>query len=82
MATDPQTLYSQASCYACFLEAGQAELIELALLRQVVLAKNASADVSPQGLLNAASCYACFATPGQMQLMRLALLAQIVALGC
>lgn len=82
MATDPATLYSQANCYACYVEPGQASLLELALLRQVVLAKNAGADVTPGALLNQASCYACYGTPMQLELMKLALLAQIVALGC
>lgn len=82
MATDPQTLFGQTACYACYMDGGQVSLLELALLRQIVLAKNAGADVTPGTLLNQASCYACYATPGQLQLMKLALLAQIVALGC
>jgi hypothetical protein len=34
MATDPQTLMSQANCYACFGQAGTWRLLELMLVRQ------------------------------------------------
>lgn len=79
MATDAQTLLSEASCYQCF---GPNEytltLIELALLRQILLASNSGATVDAQGLLDIAKCYECFApNPYALQLMKLALLKQL-----
>lgn len=84
MATDPASLFSQASCYDCFgISQGQRDLMELAMLSQIVKAKSPSTPTDPATLLAAANCYACYgASPGALQLMKLALLAQIVALGC
>jgi len=82
MATDPQTLFSQANCYACYTTGtNQSMLMQLAMLSQIVKAKSPTTATDPATLLAAAACYACY-TPQEMRLMELALLAQIVALGC
>lgn len=83
MATDAQTLLAQAACYQCYTANGySARLLELALLRQQLLALNPMADTSPQTLLDQAKCYQCYAAnPYALQLFELALLAQIVANG-
>lgn len=75
MATDPQSLFSTANCYACYTE-NQIALMEISLLSQVALAKNPAAKVDPASLLAQANCYACY-TIMEWQLMKLALLAQI-----
>lgn len=77
MATDPQTLISQANCFDCYLP--QYPLMRLALLRQILLALNPSAVTDPQTLISQASCYDCYLA--QYPLLELALLAQIVANG-
>jgi hypothetical protein len=83
MATDPQSLFTQANCYACFTKSEfDRGLLELALLAQIVKAKSPSTPTDPQSLFNAGACYACYGTAGSLELMKLALLAQIVALGC
>ena len=82
MATDPQTLFSQSACYACYLTTPtEGMLMQLAMLAQIVAAKSPGTPTDPQTLLAAAKCYACY-TQGELRLMELALLAQIVALGC
>jgi hypothetical protein len=77
MATDAQSLATQANCYMCMgglsLQQGQ----RIALLAQISLLKNASNDVTPQGLLTAASCYACFAGLSMYGMMEAVLLKQI-----
>jgi hypothetical protein len=80
MALDAQTLITQGStAYGGYLP--QYNLINLALLRQVVLAKNPSAVLDAQTLISQATalCYGC--TLSQYPLLELALLAQIVAGG-
>lgn len=81
MATDAQTLLAEAKCFECYAaNPYMLSLIELALLRQMLLATNASATVDPQGLLALAKCYECYG-PNQytLNLMKLALLQQLVA---
>ena len=75
MATDPTSLFALSTCYACYTE-NQMDLMELALLSQIALAKNPSAAVDAPSLLASAKCYACY-TREQWILMKLALLAQI-----
>ncbi len=79
MATDAQSLISQANCYECFaVNPYTARLMQLALLKQIVLNGNPMADTSPQTLLTNAQCFECYATsPYLLQLMELSLLVQI-----
>jgi hypothetical protein len=83
MATDAQTLLTEAQCYECNGANDYSLLLmKLALLRQILLASNPVADTTPQALLADASCFSCYAsTPYMLQLMELALLAQIVDAG-
>jgi hypothetical protein len=81
LATDAQSLLSQASCYECFGVGGQLELMKIALLAQLVKGQNPMADTSPQTLLDQAKCYLCYGNAGMWQLMELALLAQLVGSG-
>jgi hypothetical protein len=79
MATDPQSLLQQASCYECNgANLYMLGLMRVALLAQISQSKNAANDVSPQGLLQQAKCYECFGSNlYTLKLMELALLAQI-----
>ena len=83
MATDANSLLAQASCYSCYASNNfTLQLMQLALLRQTVLAVNPMADTSPQTLLAQAKCFECFApNPYALKLMELALLAQLVSGG-
>ncbi len=83
MATDAQSLLTQAQCFECN-NANEYSLLlmKLSLLQQIVLAQNPMADTSPQTLLANASCFQCYAAnPYMLQLMELALLSQIVGGG-
>lgn len=73
---DPQALLENAACFEC-LTPGERELAKLALLAQLVLAANPTADVTPQGLLKNAACYNCV-SPGMWKLMELQLLCEIL----
>jgi len=79
MATDAQSLLSEANCYSCHAaNEFTATLLKLGLLRQILLASDPMADTSPQTLLAAANCYSCYASnPFTLSMMELALLAQI-----
>jgi hypothetical protein len=79
MATDAQSLLTEANCFACFATNIYTEsLLELALLRQISLAGNPANDVSAQGLIAAANCYECFSANNNMEnLLELGLLKQI-----
>jgi hypothetical protein len=79
VATDPQSLLTAAQCYDCFGSSTyMLDLMKVALLAQISLAKNPANNVTPQGLLAAANCYQCFgASEYMLKLMELALLAQI-----
>ncbi len=83
MATDAQTLLTEAECFECFAANGyMLNLMKLSLLRQILLAQNPMADTTPQALLAAANCYTCYAgNDYALKLMELALLAQIVGGG-
>lgn len=80
MATDPQSLLSQANCFSCFgSDRGMMELLKLALLKQLVLAENPMAATDAPTLLAQSNCYSCYgSSPGIMQLLELGLLAQLV----
>ena len=80
MATDAQSLLAEAACFQCeAANAYSAQLIKLALLKQILLASNPMADTSPETLLAQAACFQCFAAnPYMLQLMELALLVQLV----
>jgi len=80
MATDPQSLVTAGSCYACAGMLSMYEIMKIELLAQIAVAAFPSADVTPQGLMTRAKCFQCgtYATPGQ--LYELALL-QIIAGG-
>lgn len=58
MASDFNTLNSEASCFLC---AGvtQAEALKLALEARWLLALDPTADTSVAGLTNYGKCYAC-----------------------
>ena len=61
MATDAFSLLAAGRCDVCYAPNQYSEeLIKIALLRQIALSLNPSADVSPQTLLSEASCYICF----------------------
>ncbi len=77
MATDPQSLATQGSCYSC-VGASIYEIFKLTLLAQIVLASTPSADVTPQGLINQAACFECASYVTLPQLMELALIKLIV----
>lgn len=74
-ATDPQSLFFEAQCYAC-IGAPTQMLLKLALERRILLSLNPGADVTPQGLLTYAACFGCFGAAAY-ELMELALLDQI-----
>jgi hypothetical protein len=76
MASDPQSLLTQAQCYQCYAsDRGMMTLLKLALLQQIVLAQNPGAATDAQSLLTAANCFSCYgANPGLMMLLKLALL--------
>jgi hypothetical protein len=59
VATDAQTLLTEAQCYACY--GGNLRLMRLALIKQWAELVDPTIDTSPQALLDYASCYACFA---------------------
>lgn len=79
MATDAQSLLDETACFACFASNIYTEsLMELALLRQILLARDPAADTSPQALLADAKCYECMAANNNMEnLLELGLLQQI-----
>ncbi len=83
MATDAQTLLTEAQCFECFAANGyMLNLMKLSLLRQILLVQNPMADTTPQALLAAAKCYECYAgNDYALKLMELALLGQIVGGG-
>jgi hypothetical protein len=73
-ATNPQTLITEARCFACY-GVSSAQLIKIALLRRSVLASNPEADVSPEGLIHHAACFFCYIPDGNYGvLIELALL--------
>lgn len=76
---DPAALLASANCYACYAsDNGQMQLLKLALLQQILIALNPTADTSPATLLKQANCYSCFGSgAGTMRLIELALLQQI-----
>ena len=76
MATDVQSLLASAKCLECYSTAGSDELIELALLAQILIGLNAMATTDPQGLYALANCYLCQGVT-QFQGLKLALLSQI-----
>jgi hypothetical protein len=80
VATDPASLLAAAAGYESYASSPyMLDLMKVALLAQISLAKNPANDVSPAGLLKAASCYECSAaSPYMLQLMQLSLLVQIV----
>ena len=83
MATDAQSLINSVACYQCYTSSPyMAQLIELALLRQLVLAQNPGADVSPNALLDQVKCFECYSSSGYMlQLLELSLLLQLTGGG-
>lgn len=76
MATDPQSLLTQASCYLCY-GVSEAQAMKLALLAQISTTSNPENAVDPQSLITAGRCFACFANADVGAIMELALLAQI-----
>jgi hypothetical protein len=82
-ATDPGSLLSNpnVACYESFCQSStQKQLLELALLQQIVLALNPSAKTDPGSLLSQANvaCYESYCqSPELKQLLELALLQQI-----
>lgn len=77
MATDAQSLATQANCYLCFGALTLAQGQRLASLAQISVLKNASNDVTPQGLLSQAACYECYALLSIYGMMEAVLLKQI-----
>lgn len=78
MATDAQTLVTQARCYLCN-GVTLFQAMKLSLLAQVSLLQNPTRDVSAQALIAAASCYSCFSYSNLGEMMELALLNQIAS---
>jgi len=80
MAT-PNELLAASECFACQTP-GEWQLIELALLRNILLELDPMADTNPATLLAQANCFACYASsPALMQLLQVALLNQIAGFG-
>lgn len=77
-ATDPKSLLSASSCYACY-SAGEQTLMIIALLRLIVLNGSPMAATDPKSLLSQASCYACYGGGGLWTLMIEVLLSQIAS---
>lgn len=79
MATDPQSLFTQGKCYACFGPLSGYEIMKLSLLAQISLQTNPANAVDPQSLVSQGKCFPCFGNVSMGKLMELALLAQIAA---
>jgi hypothetical protein len=72
-ATDSQSLLTQAQPYIGYgLSIFQG--LKVALLVQIALAHNASANVTPAGLITAGQCFACFSNTDVGKIMELQLL--------
>lgn len=78
MATDPQSLITAGTCYACFT-ASTFEIMKLSLLAAISTNHNPANRTDPASLLSQAKCYACNSNASQSKLMELALLAQIAS---
>lgn len=76
MATDAQSLLTQAKCFMCY-GVSLYEGLKLALLAQISVAHNASNNTDPAFLLSTAQCFDCYGRPTIGQLFELALLQQI-----
>lgn len=76
MATDAQSLVTQAKCYLCY-NLSLYQGMKLALLAQISTGKNAANDTSPAALITQGKCFACFVNGDIGRIMELALLAQI-----
>lgn len=70
-----QTLLESANCYGCY-DLSLSERLELALLRQWLMAVNPSADTSGATLLASVSCVACLGA-SVFELLVIALLSAI-----
>lgn len=77
-ATDPQSLMTQGSCFACY-GASTYEIMKLALLAQISLAHNPDNNTDPVFLISEGRCYECFGQVTIPQLMILVLLNQIAS---
>lgn len=75
-AIDSSALLDEARCYACYVSASLAQLLNLALERRILLARSPTADVSGSGLLDYSKCHGCHGA-SIYDLMEIALLDQI-----
>jgi hypothetical protein len=78
MATDAQSLLTQASPYIGF-GTSIYQGLKIALLVQIALAHNPAANVTPQALITAGRCNACFANLDVGRIMELQLLTIIAS---
>jgi hypothetical protein len=76
MATDAQSLITQANCYLC-RGMSQFQAMKLALLAQISVAHNASNNVTPAFLESQGACYLCYVNGDIGKIMELVLLNQI-----
>jgi hypothetical protein len=79
MATDAQTLMTQAKCYMCAAQMSMFQAMEIALLAQISVARSAANDVTPQGLITAGACYQCGGQLSTAETMIVVLLKQIAS---
>lgn len=77
MATDAQTLMTQAQCYMCAAQMSIFQAMEIALLAQISVTHNAANDVTAQGLITAGVCYQCGGQLSTAETMIIVLLKQI-----
>jgi len=76
VATDPQSLLTAANCFACVSSANSDQMLELALLVNILTGLNPMAATDPQSLFTQSKCFLCLGV-SQFQALKLALLAQI-----
>lgn len=77
MATDAQSLITQANCYRCAAQMSMFQAMEIALLAQISVQRLSTNDVTPQGLITAGTCYQCGGALSTAETMIIVLLKQI-----
>lgn len=77
MATDYQSLFDVAACYASCAEASEIQTLKIALIAQAVIQLDPTANVEPQDLIDQGRCFGCLGA-SEVEMMELALLALLV----
>lgn len=80
MDFDASALLDQVKCYQCYASNQYSlQLMELAVLKQILLAVNPNAVTDAKTLLNQATCYQCYsANEYSLRLIETSLLVQVL----